>query len=87
MPSVTPLAPTIYNNCSLGCRGEIYGDGEGDAAGMPYNCPNSGVDGDSMPGLEPGELALVSVFLLGDHGLVISSPRASVSPVIKSVMN
>ena len=59
--------------------------------GMLLEChtivQTDGVYGDSTPGLEPGELALVSVFLLGDHGLVISSPRASVSPVIKSVMN
>lgn len=47
-----------------------------------------GVDGEQTPGLVLGELALVSVFfLLGDHGLVISSPHDSVSPVMKSVMN
>lgn len=41
---------------------------------------------EGMLGWESGELALVPV-LLCDHKQVISSPRALVSPIVKSVMN
>lgn len=41
---------------------------------------------EGMLGWESGELAVVPV-LLCDHKQVISSPRALVSPIVKSVMN